>query len=215
MPEQRCAHHEIRFGAILDAALHPRWLAATLLPHGMPRFENVLPWLPDNERGLFESAFWIRGNLDKGLNWDRVSRIRDRWKGPLLVKGLLRADDVARAAEIGANGVVISNHGGRQLDWSAAPLDVLPEARAAAGDRMAVLVDGGVRSGGDMAKAIALGADALLVGRAVLYGVAAAGQAGAERALQILRDEFDLTLGLLGCASASDLTRDFLVEEPR
>ena len=207
---ERASRAKLRFGALVDAALHPRWLATTILPQGMPEFKNVLPWVPEDKRGFFQSAFWIRDKLDRGLDWERAARIRERWKGALLIKGLLRADDVSRAVEIGADGVIVSNHGGRQLDWSVAPLDVLPQAREAAGNRIALLVDGGVRAGSDIAKALMLGADAILAGRAILYGLGAAGEAGAARALEILRDEFDLTLGLLGCPRASDLSRDLL-----
>ena len=211
---ERRSKISLRFGELADAALHLRWFASTLLPQGMPRFRNILPWLPEDRSGLFQSAFWIRHHMDKGLDWDRVARIRERWPRRLLIKGLLRAEDALRAARVGADGVVVSNHGARQLDWSAAPLDMLPAVREAVGDELTVLVDGGVRNGGDIAKALCLGADAVLAGRAPLYGVAAAGEAGAARALEILHDEFDLCVGLLGCPRADDLRRDFLVEEP-
>ena len=203
-------HAGLRLAAIADALLHPAWLVTTLARHGMPRFANFLPWLPPGKKGLFESAFWIRDHMDKGLDWEKAARLRDRWKRRLLIKGVLRAEDVARAAAIGADGVILSNHGARQLDSCVAPLDMVPAAREAAGNRLAVLVDGGVRSGGDIAMALAMGADAVLAGRAPLYGLAAAGEAGAARALEILRDEFDLTLGLLGCPRARDLDPSFL-----
>ena len=128
-----------------------------------------------------------------------------------MIKGLLRVEDVVRAAEIGADAVALSNHGGRQLDWSVAPLDILPAARRAVGDRIAILADGGVRRGTDVIKMLALGADAVLVGRAVLYGVAAAGRAGAAKALAILRAELERDLGLLGAASVAALDRSLLV----
>ena len=196
---------------VLDALSHPRWLLATLARHGMPRFGNLVDWLPRDRRGLFESADWIRARMDKGLSWEKVARIRDRWPRRLLLKGLLAPEDVVRAADSGADGAIVSNHGGRQLGASATPLDQLPAARAAIGKRLALLIDGGIRSGADIAKALALGADAVLVGRAPLYGVAAAGRAGAARALEILRDEFALTLALLGCPRADELTPDLLV----
>lgn len=199
-------------GAIFDAALHLPWLVSTLLPAGMPRFRNFDEWLPEGA-GLFDSAFWIRERMDVGLDWERMKRIRDRWKGPLLVKGVLAADDVVEAAALGADAVVLSNHGGRQLDWAAAPLDMLPAAREAAGDRIALLMDGGIRTGGDVIKAVALGADAVLVGRAPLYGLAGAGVAGTVRALEILKDELDRDLAFLGCGRIGDLSRDFLVRE--
>jgi (S)-mandelate dehydrogenase len=119
--------------------------------------------------------------------------------------------DIERAAEIGADAVAISNHGGRQLDWAVAPLDILPEARRAVGTRIALIVDGGFRRGSDVLKAVMLGADAVFVGRAALYGVAAAGRAGAKRALDIFHEEIERDMGLLGVANVADLDRRLLV----
>src|SRR5207302_2071165 len=137
---------------------------------------------PNEHHGLLDSAHWIRSQMDRGLSWDTVKEIRDRWPRKLIIKGLLSVRDVERAAEIGADAVALSNHGGRQLDWAVAPIDILPEARRAVSNRLALFVDGGIRRGSDILKALALGADAVLVGRAVLYGVAAAGMPGAARA---------------------------------
>lgn len=197
-------------GAAVDSLLHPRWFASRMLLHGMPRFENVIEFVPPDKRGFFASAAWIRGEMDQALTWDTVARIRERWPRKLIIKGLLDVADVVRAQEIGADAVVLSNHGGRQLDWAVAPLDILPAAREAVGDRLTILADGGIRRGSDVIKAIALGADAVLVGRAVLYGVAAAGRAGAARALAILREEIDRDLGLLGLRTVSDIDRSLL-----
>ena len=149
--------------------------------------------------------------MDRALSWDTVKRIRDRWPRRLIIKGVLAVEDVEKAAELGADAVALSNHGGRQLDWAVAPLDVLPEARRVAGNRLAILVDGGVRRGSDVLKAMALGADAVLIGRAALYGVAAAGRPGASRALAILREEIDRGLALLGAPSIKELGPRFLV----
>lgn len=195
----------LTWGTKLDAALHPGWLATTLLPQGMPSFPNILDFVPEEKRGFFDSAFWTREQMDKRLSWDDVARIRDLWPRWLLIKGLLRADDVERAVRVGADGVILSNHGGRQLDWAVSGMEVLPEARRLAGDRLTILADGGVRCGADVLKALALGADAVLVGRATLYGVAAAGRDGAARALEILKEEAERTMGLLGAASVGDL----------
>ncbi len=195
----------------LDALMHPRWLSAGILTHGMPRFENVIQFVPKGRRGFFDSAHWIRSQMDRALSWDTLARIRDRWDRKLIIKGLLSVDDVVRAAEIGADAVVISNHGGRQLDWAVAPLDLLPSARQAVGDRITILVDGGMRRGTDVIKAVALGADAVLAGRAVLYGVAAAGKEGAQRALGILQEEIVRDLGLLGVPSMAELSPRLLV----
>ncbi|HTV89226.1 MAG TPA: alpha-hydroxy acid oxidase [Stellaceae bacterium] len=206
----RASQDRLSWAALFDAALHPRWLA-TRLGHGMPRFRNVQEFVPANRRGLFESAHWVRSQMDRALTWDTVARIRERWPRKLIVKGLLDVQDVVRAQQVGVDAVALSNHGGRQLDWAVAPIDVLPAARRAVGDRFAIICDGGVRRGTDVIKMIALGADAVFVGRAALYGVAAAGRAGARRALAILREEIDRDLGLLGVRSFADLDRSLLV----
>jgi (S)-mandelate dehydrogenase len=194
-----------------ETLTHPRWLAAGILTHGMPRFENVIDFVPKDRRGFFDSAHWIRSQMDRALSWDTLARIRERWPRKLIIKGLLSVDDVVRAAEIGADAVAISNHGGRQLDWAVAPLDLLPAARQAVGDRIALLVDGGFRRGTDVIKALALGADAVFAGRAMLYGVAAGGKGGAKRALDILREEIMRDLGLLGVPSIAELSPRLLV----
>src|SRR5579872_519592 len=196
---------DLTWSAKLDAATHLRWLAAGLLRYGMPRFANVTEFVPRDRRRLFDSAFWIRSQMDRALSWEAVARIRDRWPRKLILKGILDVEDVARAAQIGVDAVVLSNHGGRQLDWAVSPLDILPAAREAVAHRMTIMVDGGIRRGTDIIKALALGADAVMVGRATLYGVAAAGRAGAKRALDILHDELDRDLGLLGAPSVREL----------
>ena len=201
----------LSWDAKLETLRHPGWLVSGLLTHGMPRFANVLDFVPKERRRFFDSAMWIRSQMDRALSWDTVKRIRDRWPRRLIVKGVLSVEDVVKAAKIGADAVALSNHGGRQLDWAVAPLDVLPEARHTVGDRLALFVDGGARRGSDVIKAMALGADAVLVGRAMLYGVAAAGRPGAARALEILRQEIDRSLALLGCPSVKDLGPHFLV----
>ncbi|HEU0154491.1 MAG TPA: alpha-hydroxy acid oxidase [Stellaceae bacterium] len=198
-----------------DALGHFRWFARGPLTHGMPRFANVIEFVPKGRRRFFDSARWIRSQMDRALTWDTIEQIRARWKGKLVIKGLLRVEDVVRAVEIGADAVAISNHGGRQLDWCIAPLDILPAARKAVGDRIAILADGGVRRGTDIIKMLALGADAVLVGRAVLYGVAGAGRAGASRALAILREELERDMGLIGAASITQLDRGLLLGKTR
>ena len=194
-----------------DALMHPRWFARGILSHGMPRFENVIEFVPKDRRGFFDSAHWIRSQMDRKLSWETIARIRERWPRKLIIKGLLSVEDVVRAAEIGADAAAISNHGGRQLDWAVAPLDLLPAAREAVGDRIAIFVDGGFRRGTDVIKALALGADAVLAGRAALYGVAAAGKDGVKRALEILRQEILRDLGLLGVPSIEELNPRLLV----
>ncbi|MBV8682161.1 MAG: alpha-hydroxy-acid oxidizing protein, partial [Caulobacteraceae bacterium] len=169
------------------------------------RFGNVLDFIPKDQHGFFESAHWIREHQPKSLSWDTVARIRERWKKPFLLKGLLHPDDVRRALDSGVDGIVLSSHGGRQLDWTVSCLDVLPQAREIVGDRIELYISGGIRRGTDILKALALGADAVLAGRAPLYGLCAAGAKGAERALQILHKEAEDALGLLGATLVKDL----------
>ncbi|HZA57572.1 MAG TPA: alpha-hydroxy acid oxidase [Solirubrobacterales bacterium] len=149
----------------------------------------------------------VFGLVDPSLAWEDLAELAEASELPILVKGLVRADDAELAVEHGAAGVVVSNHGGRQLDNAPATIDALPEVADAVGGRAPVLVDGGIRRGTDIAVALALGADAVLAGRPCLWGLAADGQAGAERALGILRDELRLALALLGCASPAAVTR--------
>jgi (S)-mandelate dehydrogenase len=201
----------LSWSAKFDALRHLRWLMSGLVTHGMPCFENIIEFVPKGRRGFFDSAYWIRSQMDRGLRWDTVARIRDRWPGKLVIKGLLNVGDVVRAADMGADAVALSNHGGRQLDWAVSPLDILPAARQAVGSRIEILVDGGIRRGTDVIKAMALGADAVMIGRAALYGVAAAGRDGARRSLGILRDEIHRDLGLLGTPSLAELGPHLLV----
>ncbi len=142
--------------------------------------------------------------------WDDIAWIRDAWSGPLLVKGVLTADDVRHAADLGADGVVVSNHGGRQLDSAPATLRVLPEVVAAVGEEVEVLLDSGVRRGSDVIKALALGARAVMIGRAFVYGLAAGGEPGVDDVLTLLRDELRTEMKLLGCDSVAKLDRTWL-----
>jgi (S)-mandelate dehydrogenase len=190
---------------ILNAACHPRWLASTLLAHGMPAFRNVIDFIPREHRGFFDSAFWIREHQPTSMSWRTVEQIRQRWRKPFFIKGLLHLDDVRRALDAGVDGVVLGSHGGRQLDSTVSPLDLLPAAREIVGDRIALYVTGGLRRGTDLLKALALGADAVLAGRAPLYGLCAAGAAGAQRALEILGKEALDAMGLLGASTLAEL----------
>ena len=149
----------------------------------------------------------IAGHSD--FTWTAVEHIRRLWKGPLVIKGLLSAEDAKIARESGADGIVVSNHGGRQLDAAVSPIEVLPEIKRESGD-MAVLVDSGFRRGTDVLKALALGADFVLVGRPFLFAAVLAGQAGVEHAIALLRKEIDIDVGLLGLAQASDAGPDQL-----
>lgn len=191
----------------LDVLRHPHWLITVATRR--PAFVNVQRELGPGRKAV---SFMPSGMFDPSLDWDDFRRFRDLWKGKLLLKGVLRADDAARAVECGADGVVLSNHGGRQLDGAISAMDALPEVVREIGGRASILVDGGVRRGGDIAKALALGAQAVGLGRAVNYGLAAGGAAGVARALEILRDEFDRTLALTGCRTPAELSPDLIAD---
>ena len=183
----------------------PRWLARFIADGGLMNFPNVM--LPTGPMAYAE----VSDALEQcAVGWEDLRWIRDAWNGPIVVKGVHTADDARRAADAGAEGVVVSNHGGRQLDGVAATLRVLPEVVAAVGDRTEVLFDGGIRRGSDIVKALALGARAVLVGRAYVYGLGAAGGPGVTRAIEILRADLLRTLRLLGCSSTAELDGSFL-----
>jgi L-lactate dehydrogenase (cytochrome) len=149
------------------------------------------------------------------VTWKDFEWIRQIWRGPIVVKGVLTGEDARRSVDLGAAAVVVSNHGGRQLDGAPASLDVLPEVLEAVGSQAEVLIDGGIRRGTDVVKALCLGARAVLIGRGYAYGLAAAGTAGVARALQIFREDVERTMKLLGCASVQELERSYLNYKPR
>lgn len=196
---------------VLDMLCHPRWLAG-LLRHGLPRFENWAPYAGDKASAR-DIAAYFTSQIPFTQTWFDLERIRRVWTGKLVLKGVLAPTDALRALDCGVDGVIVSNHGGRQLDCAPAPLEMLPAIRAAVAGQMTVMLDGGIRRGSDILKAWALGADFTFVGRPALYGVAADGLPGAQRALQILQQEIDLTLAQLGCADLGMLTGELLREE--
>ena len=184
----------------------PRWLARFLLDGGLPDMPNIV----SPERGVLKVRDAHSAIRRAAFSWDDMSWIRPLWKGPIVIKGVLTADDARKAVEHGAAAVVVSNHGGRQLDGVPASLQALPEVVAAVKDQAEVLLDSGIRRGSDVIKAICLGARAVLCGRAYAYGLAAAGEAGVARALEILRVDMERTLKLLGCPSIDALDRSYL-----
>lgn len=194
-----------------DGMTRPHWLlgtlARTLAQHGMPHFENAgagrgVPIISSNVVRQF--------GLRDHLNWQHLALIRQRWRGKLVIKGLISATDVKRAEQAGADGVILSNHGGRQLDGTAPPLLMLPEAAKVKG-AMALMLDSGVRRGTDVLKALALGADHVFVGRPMAYAAAIGGQAGVAHAVGLLRDEVHRDMALLGVQRLADLTMEQLV----
>lgn len=196
---------------ILESLRHPAWVAR-YLRNGLPVMENVLPYAPAGI-GARELTSFYASQVPTPHRWSLVERLRQQWTGHLVLKGILSAEDAQHAATLGVDGVIVSNHGGRQLDRGVAAIDALPEVVAAVGKRMVVMFDSGIRRGSDIAVALCLGARLCFVGRAAGYGLAAHGAAGAQRAVEILRAELDLTLGQIGCPNAADLAHDFLWEE--
>ena len=204
--------------SVVDMLRHPTWLSTVMgryfMNGGMPRHVNY----PEGYQ------MPITGNVSKmedkkpttkradQLSWDDVDRLRDIFPGKLLIKGIMRADDAEEAIEHGVDGIVVSNHGGRNMDSAPAPIQVLPDIVKAVDGRMAVIVDSGIRRGSDIVKCIALGADMVLAGRATLYGTAAGGEAGAVKAIDILKGEMKRTMAYIGTQRVSDITRDVVWE---
>jgi L-lactate dehydrogenase (cytochrome)/(S)-mandelate dehydrogenase len=187
----------------VDGARRPGW-ALSYLRHPTPNFNSIAKYT-DAGASTQELARFIASRLSQSFTWDDLKWARDAFDGPLVVKGVMSIEDAKQAKALGAEGIVLSNHGGRQLDAAPSPIEVLPALREAVGDDMAILFDSGIRRGSDIGKALALGADFCFVGRATLYGAAAAGQAGVERSLDILRDELDRFLGQSGYPDIKNL----------
>jgi L-lactate dehydrogenase (cytochrome) len=193
-----------------DCALRPRWLCGTfgrtLLTHGMPHLENLgyprIPVVANLER---------QGRSRDGLAWEHLELMRRLWKGKIVLKGVLSPQDVRIARESGVDGILVSNHGGRQLDGTVAPLRMLPAVAAEAGN-MAIMMDSGIRRGTDVLKALALGAHFVFVGRPFLYAAAVAGEAGVHHAARLLREEISRNMAMLGIASPSEMKREYLVD---
>ena len=178
----------------------PRWLAAFLADGGLMKFANVV--IPEQGPMLYAD---VTTALEQAMvTWQDLSWIRDAWSGPIIIKGVHTGEDARRSVDAGADALVVSNHGGRQLDGVAPTLRMLPEVLAAVGGRIEVLLDGGIRRGSDIVKALCLGARAVLVGRAYAYGLGAAGEVGVARAIEILRADLIRTLKLLGCDSVAE-----------
>jgi isopentenyl diphosphate isomerase/L-lactate dehydrogenase-like FMN-dependent dehydrogenase len=189
---------------------HPRWLAGFIADGMVGPFPNVVipgsgPLAAIDVASALESA---------QVSWTDLKWIREQWDGPIVMKGVMTADDARRSVDVGAQGIVISTHAGRQLDGVAGPLRVLPGIVEAVGDKIEVLFDGGIRRGSDVVKAMGLGAKAVLLGRGYAYGMAAAGDAGIERAIEIFRADIIRTLKLLGCSSISQVNADYVTTRP-
>ena len=177
----------------------------------MPALETWLPYC-DSEATSGTTIAKFTSQIPFTQSWRDLDALRRLWSGKLVIKGILHCDDAIRAAESGVDGLVLSNHGGRQFDRSPTALEVLPAIRAALGRRLVLMMDGGISRGSDIVVALALGADFVFTGRATLYGVVAGGTAGAQRAIEILREEIDLVLGQMGCLSLAALRPEMLIQ---
>ena len=193
---------------MVDFMQHPRWLAS-IIRHGMPVMENLIG-LDAQATSSTAIASSVGRNYDPAFNWDGLQKIRDNWPRKLIVKGVLSPGDALRVANMGCDAVVVSNHGGRQLDGAVATFDALPGVVQAVNGRIPVLLDGGIRRGSDVVKALARGAQGVMLGRATLYGASAAGEPGACRAIEILKDELVRTMQLCGARTTHEIDASLL-----
>lgn len=189
---------------VLQGLMRPRWTLDFLRSGGVPMMEN---WKPYSEKKDANSVADLYGTQTPApaQTWEVLHLVRRLWKGPLLVKGVLHPEDARLCAQAGADGIIVSNHGGRQLDKAPAPLDMLQEIRGAVGEGLELILDGGVRRGSDVVTALSLGARMCSFGRPAMFSVAGAGQAGAAKLLRLMRNEIDMTLAQIGCTSLADL----------
>jgi (S)-mandelate dehydrogenase len=192
-----------------DIMKKPEWFINVLVKYmttiGMPRNEN---YPPQYQRALRADPKMFDVMRQDNLNWEDVKIFRDKWPGILMLKGINRVDDALKAISYGVDGIIVSNHGGRNMDSAAATIDMLPEIAQAVGDKITVLLDSGIRRGSDVAKAVALGAKCVLTGRATLYGTAVGGEAGASKAVGIIKSELDKTMAYTGCNGIDEITTD-------
>jgi (S)-mandelate dehydrogenase len=191
-----------------DVIFKPAW-ALDMLRNGLPGMANMEGY-PFSAPSGTDIVTAVGREMDAGLDWEYIKRLREQWPGKLLLKGVERPDDAERAVSVGCDGVVVSNHGGRQLDGAAPTLDALPDVSRTVGNKLTVLLDGGVRRGVDILKARALGAQAVLTGRATLFGAMAGGEAGAHRALEILAGELERAMKLCGARSIAEIGPDLI-----
>ena len=195
-----------------DVVFKPSW-ALDMMRNGLPGMANLAGYPFSTPSGT-DIVTAVGREMDAGLDWEYIQRLRGQWRGKLLLKGVERPDDAERAAAIGCDGVVVSNHGGRQLDGAAPTLEALPEIVEKVGSRITILLDGGIRRGVDIVKARALGAQAVLTGRATLFGVMAGGEPGARRALEILSSELERSMRLCGARSVAELGAELVSRNP-
>jgi L-lactate dehydrogenase (cytochrome) len=194
---------------VFQAMRRPRWAWDVGLLGKPHQLGNVAPVLGDKS-GLEDFMAWMQKNFDPSVSWQDLAFIRDNWDGPIVVKGILDPDDAREAAAAQVDGIVVSNHGGRQLDGAVSAVTALPSIKDAVGDRLVILADGGVYSGLDVVRMLALGASAVLIGRSWVYALAARGQAGVEHVLELIHKEMRVAMTLTGCRSITDIGRHIL-----
>ena len=195
---------KINLNTLSQFAMRPHWVWQYAVKTNRRSFGNIVGHV-DGVRDLADLGAWTRDAFDASFTWDDVAWIRDRWGGPLIIKGILDGEDAEQAVKTGADALIVSNHGGRQLDGALGSIQALPQIVEQVGDKIEVHFDGGIRCGQDILKAKAMGAQACYIGRAYLYGLAAAGRAGVTRALEILHAELDTTLALCGETNVNDV----------
>lgn len=197
-------------GVVFNAMRHPGWVMRYLRTGGIPMMRNWMHYAPGGASAAQVADMYGTLTPAPTVSWEHLRRIRKAWRGPLVIKGLLHPDDAREAVRLGADGLVVSNHGGRQLDAAPSPVEMLPAIRAAVGDKVELILDSGVRRGSDVVIARCLGARAAIFGRPSLYAVAAAGQPGVARVLQILQSEIDMVLAQIGCPDFEKLDASYL-----
>jgi L-lactate dehydrogenase (cytochrome) len=204
---------KLGLSTVFDGIAHPGWTWQFIRSEPIV-FANVAGRSVGDGGEAVSLAEYVARQFDSGLSWKDVAWLRSQWKGPIVLKGIQTVDDAMIAADEGVEAIALSNHGGRQLDSAPAPLDLLPDVVDAVRDRVEIICDGGVRRGSDIVKALALGATACMSGRAYLYGLGAAGEAGVDQVLELLSSELRRTMALIGCSSVADLDRDYVSFTP-
>jgi L-lactate dehydrogenase (cytochrome) len=194
---------------LLDMAMHPAW-SLGMASTKRRTFRNVVGHAK-GVSSLHDLNAWSNENYDPQLDWGKVRKLRDKWGGKLILKGILDAEDARMALDVGADAILVSNHGGRQLDGALSTIRSLPQVVRAVGDQMEVYLDGGIRSGQDVLKALAMGAKSTFIGRSYLYGLGAMGQAGVTSALQVIQKEIDITMALCGVQHAREFSREHVL----
>lgn len=194
-----------------DGVSHPAWTLDLYL-RGRPHIFGNIAAAVGRARGFNDFWSWIRDNGDAGITWEDLAWLRESWRGKIVIKGILDPEDARAAVSIGADGIVVSNHGGRQLDGTTSSISALPAIADAVGGNVPILLDGGVRSGGDVLKAVALGARACLIGRAWIYALGARGESGVARMLELLRAELLAAMALTGCSNIEQANHDLIID---